>query len=173
MTENSRQAEGKQPMDHGKNEEKTSDVSLDDNSPELADSAVSVGDPPLVRRFKKNQSGNPRGRPKGSKNRKTIIRKIANEMHTITEDGKPRVCSTLELALLTLRNLAAEGNVSAVAAYDRLYAKYNPPRNRTSGVLLAPAPVTEEEAIKEAEEALAKMEMEQAARLAQESADGQ
>ncbi len=75
------------------------------------------------------------------------------------------------LAILTLRNLAAEGNIPAVAAYDKLYAKYNPPRDRSLGVLVAPAPMTEEEAIKEAEEAQAKAEMEKAARLAQDSAN--
>ena len=36
--------------------------------------------PPTRRRFK--ESGNLKGRPKGAKNRKTIVRTVANEMHS-------------------------------------------------------------------------------------------
>ena len=46
---------------------------------------VSRPGPPTCRRF--IESGNPRGRPKGAKNRKTIVKAIANEMHSVTEGG--------------------------------------------------------------------------------------
>ena len=65
---------------------------------------VGYGKPPTRRRFKK--SGNSKGRPKGSKNRKTIVKAVANEMHTVAENGKHRRRSTLDLVLLSLRNLA-------------------------------------------------------------------
>ncbi len=116
------------------------------DSPEIPDYAVGYGNPPLERRFKVGQSGNRRGRPRGSKNRKTIVREIANEMHTVTEDGRRRQRSTLELILLTLRNLMAEGNVRAFRAYNKTLAKYEPQNTRRKyGYLVVPAPVSLED----------------------------
>ena len=60
--------------------------------------------PPMCRRFK--ESGNPKGRPKGAKNRKTIVKTVADEMHSVTESGTRRRRSTLELVLLRLRIMA-------------------------------------------------------------------
>ena len=65
-----------------------------------ADKSEVVGyrKPPMRRRFK--VSGNRKGRPKGAKNRKTIVQAVADEMHTVIENGKRRKRSTLELVLL-------------------------------------------------------------------------
>ena len=113
---------------------------------------VGHGKPPLQRRFKKDQSGNQKGRPPGSKNRKTIVREISNEMHTVIEDGQRRRRSTLELMLLALRNRAAEGNVRAFRAYRKYLAKYEQQEtNSKLGYLVVPAPMTTEEFIKHAE----------------------
>jgi len=71
----------------------------------------------MQRRFKSGESGNRQGRPHGSKNRKTIAREFANEMHWATEDGQRRRRSTLELMLLALRYRAADGNVPAFRTY--------------------------------------------------------
>lgn len=90
-------------------------------------------------------------------------------MHTVSEDGKTCRRSTLELVLLTLRNKAMEGNVSEIAACEKILAKYNPPKIRGGGYLVAPAGMTEKEAIEEAREADAKREMEEAANLAKNS----
>jgi hypothetical protein len=46
------------------------------------------GNPPLHTRFQKGQSGNPNGRPKGSKNMKTRIERVLNKPITITEHGR-------------------------------------------------------------------------------------
>ncbi len=48
--------------------------------------SVGYGRPPIQRRFK--ESGNLQGRPNGAKNRETIVKTVANEVHTIIEDGK-------------------------------------------------------------------------------------
>ena len=130
------------------------DASLESDSHELTDYTVGYGNPPLKRRFKSGQSGNRRGRPRGSKNRKTIVRKIANEMHAVTEDGRRRRRSTLEVMLLALRNRAAEGNVRAFRAYKKYLAKFEPQETHSRfGVLVAPAGMTPEEAIAEGEKA--------------------
>ncbi len=114
----------------------------------LSDYAVGYGKPPMIRRFKSGQSGNRRGRPGESKNRKTIVREIMNEIHTVTEDGRQRQRSTLELMLLALRNLAAAGNVRAFRACMKFLAKYEPQDTHSNlGYLVVPAGVTPEEEI--------------------------
>ncbi len=86
---------------------------------------VGYGKPPTRRRFKK--SGNLKGRPKGSRNRKTIVKAVANEMHTVLENGKRRRRSTLDLVLLRLRNMALkEGNDRAFEEFHRLIKAYQP-----------------------------------------------
>ena len=101
--------------------------------------------PPMRRRFK--ASGNPKGRPRGSKNRKTIVKTVANEMHSVGENGKRRRLSTLDLVLLRLRNLALEGkSVRAIDELHRLLKVYQPQEARVrGGVLVVPAPMSTEE----------------------------
>ena len=108
--------------------------------------------PPMCRRFKK--SGYPSGRPKGSKNRKTIVKEVAIEMHVVRENGKRRRLSTLELVLLSLRNMALEGkNVRAFEEFHRLSKVYQPQAtNDNVGYLVAPAEMTPEEWMADQEE---------------------
>ncbi len=124
------------------------------DSPEITNYAVGYGKPPLTRRFKSGRSGNRRGRPRGSKNCKTIVREIANEMHPVTEDGRLRRRSILEFMLLALRNLAAEGNVRAFREYKKYLAKFDPRETDSKlGYIVLSADVTVEEAIAEGEKA--------------------
>jgi hypothetical protein len=44
---------------------------------------VGYGKPPPHTQFQKGVSGNPRGRPKGSKNLKTLARKVMNTKVTL------------------------------------------------------------------------------------------
>ncbi len=110
---------------------------------------VGYGKPPTRRRFKK--SGNSKGRPKGAKNRKTIVKAVANEMHTVAENGKHRRRSTLDLVLLSLRNLALEGkNVRAFEEFHRLAKAYQPQAtNDDAGCLVVPAEMSQEEWVAE------------------------
>ena len=62
------------------------------------DEPVGYGKPPKEQRFK--ASGNPKGRPRGSKNLKTIVKEVAAETHKLTIDGKSGRYSTLELVLI-------------------------------------------------------------------------
>ena len=127
------------------------------------DYTVGHGNPPMITRFKSGLSGNPKGRPKGSKNRKTIVRTIMNEMHTVTEDGRRRRRSTIALMLIAFRNRALEGNARAFREYRKCLAKYEPQASNSKlGCLVVPAPITVEQAIarneKLNEEACAKHE---------------
>ncbi len=122
------------------------DAPSETDSPEIPDHPVGYGHPPIKNRFKPKQTGNGRDRPLGSKNRKTIVREIANEMHTVTEDSQRRRRSTLEFMLLALRTLMTEGNVRAFRAYKKCLAKYEPQNTRRKGgYLVMPAPVSLED----------------------------
>ena len=139
-------------MDRIEKEGNAPNLPSETNSPEIPDYTVGYGKPPLKRRFKLGQTGNRRGRPPGSKNRKTIVREIANEMHAVTENGRQRRRSTLELMLLALRNRAAEGNVRAFRAYTKYLAKYEPQEtNSKGGYLVLPAEMTPDEWIEDQE----------------------
>jgi hypothetical protein len=54
------------------------------------DDEVGYGRPPRHTQFRKGRSGNPRGRPRGSKNLSTIVKRELNLPIQIKEDGKPR-----------------------------------------------------------------------------------
>jgi hypothetical protein len=106
----------------------------------------------MQRRFK--VSGNPLGRPKGAKNRKTIVKDVATQMHSVSENGKRRQRSTLQLVLLRLRNLALEGkNTRAFEEMHRLMKAHQPQEtNEELGYIVVPAPMSPEDWIKEQEE---------------------
>ena len=92
-----------------------------------------------------------RGRPKGAKNRRTIVRAVAGERHNMVVNGKRRRRSTLELILLRLRNLALDAkNIRAIEVFQRLIETYQPePADDNLGYAIAPADMTPEEWIEE------------------------
>jgi hypothetical protein len=58
------------------------------SSPPEADNAVGYGRPPRHTRFLPGRSGNPKGRPKGSKNFSTLFSEELARPVTLTENGK-------------------------------------------------------------------------------------
>ena len=73
-------------------------------------SAVGYRKPPLKSQFKKGQSGNPRGRPKKSKNLRTIIQDALLTKITVREGEKTRIVSKLEALVLRHIDSALKGN---------------------------------------------------------------
>lgn len=69
--------------------------------------------PPLHSRFAKGVSGNPAGRPKGSRNVSTVIAAALAERVTINENGRRRSITKLEAAAKQLANKAATGDQKA------------------------------------------------------------
>lgn len=70
---------------------------------------VGHGKPPKGTRFKKGQSGNPKGRPKGSQNLSTILQQILKERVKITENGRVRKTTKAEAIFLQATNKAMAG----------------------------------------------------------------
>ena len=87
------------------------------------DQDAGYGKPPRHSRFKKGQSGNPKGRPRGSRNFSTDLKETLEKLIRITDHGKPRTVSTQLAALMRLREQALGGDARAL---DRLleYARH-------------------------------------------------
>ncbi len=124
----------------------------DDNAPE--DERRAVGPPkprrgykapPAEHQFKKGQSGNLRGRPKGAKGKRQIAERVLLEKHEVVEGDRKVQRTTLELILLTLRNKSFEGSNRAFKDLEKLAAKYDPqPQTQRAGILLVPGRLTME-----------------------------
>jgi Family of unknown function (DUF5681) len=78
------------------------------------DHEVGYGKPPRHRQFVKGQSGNPRGRPPGAKNLKTLLNKALNELVIVTENGGRRKVSKREAIVTQLVNRSAKADYKAI-----------------------------------------------------------
>jgi hypothetical protein len=91
----------------------------DGNSPNT-DSAVGYCRPPLHTRFKPGVSGNPSGRPKDSKNFKTLLHSILNEQISLQEGSQSRKISKAEAIMRRLIIGALKGDSRDLHALFRL-----------------------------------------------------
>lgn len=66
--------------------------------------------PPRHTQFQKGQSGNPRGRPKGSLNLATVLDRTLRKRVVINENGRRKTVTKLEAAVMQLVNKAAVGD---------------------------------------------------------------
>jgi Family of unknown function (DUF5681) len=73
--------------------------------------AANYRKPPLHTRFKKGQSGNPRGRPK--KNLPALLVAALNEPVYVTTNGKRRKITKREAVIAQLVNESADANLQA------------------------------------------------------------
>ena len=89
------------------------------------DDGVGYSRPPTDGRFRPGQSGNPRGRPRGSRNFKAVLRETLNSPVRVTRDGKPRKISTQEAMLLRLREKALAGDARALDRLIQLAQTHN------------------------------------------------
>lgn len=76
---------------------------------EGGDSEVGYGKPPLKSRFRKGQSGNPKGRPRGARNLSTLLDNALNEKVTVKEVDRRMKISKREAMVKQLANKAASG----------------------------------------------------------------
>jgi hypothetical protein len=85
-------------------------------SADLRYSAAGYGRPPVTSRFKPGTSGNPKGRPKGVKNLKTLIREAMTASIPIQEGEKTRRVTRLEGVVLRQIQSALRGNDKSAMA---------------------------------------------------------
>ena len=74
---------------------------------------IGYGKPPARTRFKKGQSGNPTGRPKGTPNFVTALERALGEQVVVNEGGQRRTVTKLEATVTQLVNKATMGDARA------------------------------------------------------------
>ena len=84
------------------------------------DYEVGYKKPPKNTRFKAGQSGNPMGRPKGSKNLKTLVGKELNNVVDIREGGRRKVVSKRDVIAKQLVKKGMEGDGRSIETILRL-----------------------------------------------------
>lgn len=89
------------------------------------DYEVGHGRPPKHAQFKPGRSGNPRGRPKGSRNFSTDLKATLNERVYVTKGGRRKAVSTQAATLMRLREKALSGDPRALDRYIDLARIYN------------------------------------------------
>lgn len=72
--------------------------------------------PPENSRFKKGCSGNPAGRPKGSKNTLKLLDAVLEQKIKIQQEGKTISITKKQAMLMQLVNSAVKGDIKAIAA---------------------------------------------------------
>ncbi len=89
-------------------EQKTTDPASDGSSP------VGYRKPPKRTRFQPGQSGNPRGRPKGTKNLKTDLMEELGEKIVIREGDRSQKVSKQRALLKSVVNRAIKGDARTI-----------------------------------------------------------
>jgi len=79
------------------------------------DYEIGFGKPPEQTRFKPGESGNPKGRPRRSRNMRTLLQEGLKSKVTIREGDKMRKVSKAEAIAMKLLADAAAGKPAAVA----------------------------------------------------------
>jgi Family of unknown function (DUF5681) len=85
---------------------------------------VGKGRPPLTTRWKPGQSGNPKGRPKGSRPIGAVLRDIIQQKVSVTEGGKTRRIPALEVILRRLTSDAIRSDPRAIKLLLSLVDRY-------------------------------------------------
>lgn len=81
---------------------------------------VGYGRPPSHSQFKSGQSGNPRGRPPGSKNLQTILREELDQKVQVTENGQPKLMTKRRVAVRQQVDKAVKGDPKAFSVLVKL-----------------------------------------------------
>ena len=122
---------------------------MDNGTDDQGDKAVGYRCPPAATRFKKGQSGNVRGRPRKERGLKPIAARVLGEVQRLS--GLPRGArvryTTLEVIVMTLKQLAATGAVRASKLYMRFVKRYGTQETagRKIGYIILPEALTREE----------------------------
>jgi Family of unknown function (DUF5681) len=106
---------------------------------DATDYVVGYGRPPKATQFAAGKSGNPKGRPKGSRTVGAILQDILSQKIAVTENGKTRRVPTLEVMFRRLVNDAIRRDAAALKLLLPLIDRYaaSPETELRLGELLA------------------------------------
>jgi hypothetical protein len=80
--------------------------------------------PPRATQFNKGESGNPRGRPKGSRNIGKVLLDVTGQKIAVTENGRTRRMPALEVMLRRLASDAIKNDQGALQLFFSLVDRY-------------------------------------------------
>jgi hypothetical protein len=104
----------------------------------MNDYDIGYGKPPKARQFKRGQSGNPGGRPKGARNFQTELLEELAELTTVKEAGRDMTVSKQRACIKVLVAAAMRGNMRACGVLLSLCARPNAIASENDGEELAP-----------------------------------
>jgi hypothetical protein len=93
-------------------------------SSKLSCEKVGYRQPPNATQFKKGKSGNPSGRPKGSRNVGAVLRDVIHQKIRITENGRIRHLPALDVMLRRAFNDAMRSGPGALKFFFSLIDRY-------------------------------------------------
>jgi hypothetical protein len=102
---------------------------------------VGYGKPPTATKFSKGQSGNPKGRKKGSRNLKTDLLHELHDHVTISERGKSRKLTKQQALLKRLMAQALSGDLKAASLVLQLSMQFE----RTGDFVPVATPLSSED----------------------------
>jgi Family of unknown function (DUF5681) len=82
--------------------------------------SIGYGKPPIGSRFKPGETGNAKGRPKGHKNLKTLIRQAMTARISVQEGSSSRQVSKIECVVLRQLQNALKGNDRSAMAVIKM-----------------------------------------------------
>lgn len=94
--------------------------------PKDGDYEVGYGKPPKHTRFKKGQSGNPKGRPKGCQNTRIELENLLNQQIIAQENGKTKTLTVRKAVLQKIVHDALKGVRHAQEMLFKLTNRYLP-----------------------------------------------
>ena len=97
---------------------------MSNDSDDSDDNKVGYQNPPKHTQFKKGQSGNPNGRPKGTKNFKTDLKEELNEQVKITEGGREALFSKQRAMVKRAIQKSINGDMRAFEILIKLDAQH-------------------------------------------------
>lgn len=103
------------------------------------------GRPPAHHQFGQCQK-RAAGRPKGAIGEKAIVQRIASELHKIQQNGQSIEVNTIELLLISMRNVAMGGHLQAAKWLSDYRAKITPDPDN-GGYLVVPEVMPEQQYI--------------------------
>lgn len=109
------------------------------------DYEVGYGRPPKHSRFRKGESGNPKGRPKGAKSFRTEFLEELGETIQVREDGRTRRISKQRAAIKQLMAKAIKGDARAVTALFTMLVRLAGAEEVQGGAAEAPLTETDRE----------------------------
>src|SRR3984893_16408149 len=106
--------------------------------PSSSDYVVGYRRPPKATQFAAGKSGNPKGRPKGSRSVGAVLKDILQQKIAVTENGKTRRIPALEVMLRRLANDAMRSDPNAIRLLLSLIDRYSdsPDANNVTGTVV-------------------------------------